>query len=194
MASLDQALAEAAGVGTVLVLRPQSARSADEEIKRLLIDDPESAQLLAVCFSRSPATWYDEWCEVLGTAPDAAAVVTTPDLADADLGDRDVAVENVATPSNLTGIGVKATPYLTEWSDAVVVIDSLSVLLQYADPQILYRFLHVLTTRLQTADARGQFFLDPNLLDDQTVELLKTLFDAVIESDGTEDGWSVLLR
>jgi hypothetical protein len=187
-------MAEVAPADTVLVLRPGTASSRDSEVKRRLIDDPASVQLLGVAFSQPPADWYDEWRDLLGADPDAAAVVTTPDLAETDLGDRDLDVESVTTPSNLTGVGVKSTPYLSEWSDAVVVVESLTVLLQYADPQILYRFLHVLTTRLQTVDAAGQFFLDPNLLDDQTVELLKTLFDAVVESDGTEEGWSVQIR
>ncbi|MFB6092345.1 MAG: hypothetical protein ABEK02_04965 [Haloquadratum sp.] len=187
MSPIERAAAAVASATGVLVLRPQSVAYRDAACKRRLVSDP-AAELLGVSFSQPPAAWYDDWCEVLETRPAAAAVITTSELGDDDVGDRDLDVETVATPSNLTGVGVKSTPYLNEWSDPTVAVESLTTLLQYTGPQTVYRFLHALTTRLQSAGARGQFYLDPNTVDAQTVELLKTLFDGVIEYEGSAGG------
>ncbi|MGQ4556420.1 DUF7504 family protein [Halobellus sp. GM3] len=196
MSSIERVAAQVDTADAVLVLRPQSASLTDAECKRLLLEDPAEAQILGISFSQSPSGWYDGWREALGDDPAEAALITTPDLADADPADEDrsFSVETVATPSNLTGIGVKSTPYLNEWDNAVVVADSLTMLLQYTDPQSVYRFLHVLTTRLRTTGAAGQFYCDPTVQDDQTVELLKTLFDGIIECEDGDDGWVAHLR
>ncbi|WP_435183840.1 DUF7504 family protein [Halobellus sp. EA9] len=193
MPSLEQAVAQTGDASAVLVLRPQTAAAADSECKRLLLDGCTDVDVLGVDFSTPPSGWYDEWTDVVDGGPANAAVITTPDLADADDASEAVSVETVASPSNLTGVGVKFTPYLNEWSHPVVTVESLTVLLQYAGPQIVYRFLHVLTSRLRAADACGQFFFDSTAQDDQTVELLKTLFDAVLEYEG-DDEWTVSCR
>jgi hypothetical protein len=190
--SLSQAAAEVDDASSVLVLRPQSAAGADEEWKRALVDDPEAVDLVGVTFGKGPSTWYDEWCEVLGTDPTAAAV-TTPELAD-DPPD-DVEVETVTTPSNLTGIGVKTTPFCTRWDDAVVTIEPLTVLFQYADTEQIYQFLHVLLTRLRTDGGGAQVYADPTVKRERTVELVKSLFDGVVEYDPDGDGqWNAARR
>jgi len=180
----------------VLVLRPRSATVGDDDLKRALVDDPEAADLVGVSLSRQPSVWYEGWREVLGDDPDAAAVVTTRELAP-DGGEDRVDVETVATPSNLTGIGVKITPFLSRWDDPTVVVECLSVLFQYAGSRDVYQFLHVLTTQLRSSGGDAQVYLDPMVEDDRTVERLKGLFDAVIEYDPDgdgEDGWAVNRR
>ncbi|RLM56602.1 hypothetical protein DVK02_08875 [Halobellus sp. Atlit-31R] len=193
MSTLEGAVVRLRAAPAVLVLRPWTEADDDLDCKRVLVDDPSDVELLGVSFSQTPAAWYDDWRTALGRDPAAAAVITTPALGDTEFGDRnvDVDVETVATPTNLTGVGVKATPYLREWDDAVVAVESLSVLLQYASTRAVYRFLHALTTRIRITGLSGQFYLDPTTLDAQTVDLLTTLFDAVVECDGSADGWTV---
>ena len=200
MPSIEQVVSRIEEASTVLVLRPQRAAFDDVQWKGALVGDSTEVELLGVSFSQPPAVWYDEWVDALGDAPAASAVISTAELAGGTPEDCDADVETVATPSNLTGIGVKSTPYLNEWDDALAVVESLTVLLQYADTQSVYKFLHVLTSRLQATDAAGQFYLDPTLEDDRTVELFKTLFDAVVECEVDDDGddstveWSVAIR
>lgn len=199
MPSIAQVASRIEEASTVLVLRPQCAAFDDIQWKGALVGDSTEVELLGVSFSQPPAAWYDEWVDALGNAPTASAVISTAELAGGTPEDFDADVETVATPSNLTGIGVKSTPYLNEWDDALAVVESLTVLLQYADTQSVYKFLHVLTSRLQATDAAGQFYLDPTVEDDRTVELFKTLFDAVVECE-VDDGddstveWSVAIR
>ncbi|GGJ05613.1 hypothetical protein GCM10008995_14270 [Halobellus salinus] len=179
----------------MLILRPQSAARADTAWRRALVDDPESVKLVGVCLSDRPAEWYKEWREVLGTEPAAAAVITTPELAGDDDPDS-VELKTVSTPSNLTGIGVKTTPYLNRWDDAVAVVDPLTVLCQYADTQEVYQFLHVLLARLR-GSGQAQVYADPVVDDERSIELLKSLFDAVVEYDpeGEHNGdWNARRR
>jgi KaiC/GvpD/RAD55 family RecA-like ATPase len=92
---------------------------------------------------------------------------------------------------------VNTTPYLSRWGEAVVVIDPLTVLFQYADTQAVYRFLHVLLTRVRTNNGSVQVYVDPAVEADRTVELLKSLFDAVVEYEtdaGDETAWNVHCR
>lgn len=200
MSSIEQVASRAEGASTALVLRPQTAVLSDVECKGAVVGESAGVELLGVSFSQPPAVWYDEWSEALGNAPEAAAVITTPELTGGNLGDRDIDVETVASPSNLTGVGVKSTPYLSQWDDALTVVESLTVPLRYTDTQSVYKFVHVLTSRLQATDAAGQFYLDPAVEDERTVELFKTLFDAVVECEVDSDGddptveWSVTLR
>jgi len=200
VSSIEQVASRLGEASTVLVLRPEAAVHGDVRCRGALVGGLDDVELLGVSFSQPPSVWYDEWVDALGTEPAAAAVITTPELAEGTLGDRDVDVETVASPSNLTGVGVRSTPYLSEWDNALVVVESLTVPLQYTDTQSVYKFLHVLTNRLQATGATGQFYLDPTVEDEQTVELLKTLFDAVvvceIDSDGDDPAveWSVSVR
>lgn len=150
MSGIPPSAARVEDASSVLVLRPRSATVDDAGLKRALIDDPEAAGLVGISLSEQPAVWYDKWRETLGCDPDAAAVITTQELAGD--GDEDsVTVKTVGTPSNLTGIGVKTTPFLTRWDDPIVIVECLSVLCQYADSQDVYKFLHVLTTQLRSS-------------------------------------------
>lgn len=195
MKSVSRAASEIEDASSVLILRPQAAAGTDTEWKRALIDDPDSVELLGVSLSDRPAEWYEGWCAVLGTEPAAAAVITTPELAGRDAPD-DVTVKTVATPSNLTGIGVKTTPYLTRWDEAVTVVEPLTVLFQYANTREVYQFLHVLLTQLRTNGGEVQVYVDPMIEGERTIELLKSLFDAVVEHDpdGDDGDWTARLR
>jgi hypothetical protein len=106
------------------------------------------------------------------------------------------AVEALSSPGDLTGLGIKLSEVLKEWdrndNRTVVCFDSLTALLQYADLQTIYKFLHVLTGRFDAADVTAHFHLDPDACDQQTVSTLTSLFDTVVELDDGE--WSVRSR
>lgn len=202
---------DAAGL---LVLRPRSESDSDSTCKRLLTGGSRPVSLFGVCFSQSPARWYDDWVTALGGPPANAAVVTTPDRVTDDVPDG-VAVETVPTPADLTHVGMQATRYTGLWTaedggdsptEILVSVDSLDLMLQHVSLETLYRFLHVLVGRLDTlgfdhrgaegADgprlgARGLFFLDPSEQDETTVTTLESLFHGVLSY---EDGGGWRLR
>jgi hypothetical protein len=69
-----------------------------------------------------------------------------------------------------------------------VLLYSLSTLLMYSNLQTVFRFLHVFTGRIQSADALGVYVIDSTAHDDQTMNTLKQLFDGVIDVEEGDDG------
>ncbi|MDZ7745599.1 MAG: hypothetical protein U5K28_03390 [Halobacteriales archaeon] len=111
---------------------------------------------------------------------------------DGDDGEIDgVSVRAVGSPGDLTGLSLafaKQLQLLEERgaaTEARVVIDSVSTLLMYADVQTVFRFLHVFTSRLDSAGLFGIFTLQPGMHDEQETNTIRTLFDseATIEDD-----------
>jgi KaiC/GvpD/RAD55 family RecA-like ATPase len=112
-------------------------------------------------------------------------------IADTDL------VLYAASPDDMTGIGIKASRLLeTFYRDrgvrrTRVLVRSVSTLLQYADVQTVFRFLHVFTSRLESVDALGLFVVEAGAHDDRTMNTISQLFDGVLQLDG---GGSVTAR
>ncbi len=95
-------------------------------------------------------------------------------------------VEFASSPVDMTGIGIKLSEFLQRFYDAGVrsnriAFDSLSTLLMYSNLQTVFRFLHVFTGRVQSAEAFGLFVIDSSAHDAQTMSTLRQLFDGEIE-------------
>lgn len=99
-----------------------------------------------------------------------------------------VRVEPVRHPGNLTELGITITDTVTEWDGApgVVCFDALTTLLQYAELNEVYQFLHVLVARLEGAGVASFYRIDVNAHEEQTIATLRQLFDSVarIEAGG----------
>ena len=91
-----------------------------------------------------------------------------------------------ASPEDMTGIGIKASRLLEAFyrdrgvRRTRVLVRSVSTLLQYADVQTVFRFLHVFTGRIQSVEGLGLFAIDSSAHDEQTMNTLKQLFDGII--------------
>ena len=102
-------------------------------------------------------------------------------------------VEYVSSPADLTGIGIGVSEQLRRFADADVertrlAFYSLSTLLMYAELETVFRFLHVLTGRVDSIGGVGVFTIDPTTHDESTVNTLKQLFDGMIEVRDGGDG------
>ena len=108
--------------------------------------------------------------------------------------DDDPRIKYASSPVDMTGIGIKLSEFLQEFYEARgltqnrVLLHSVSTLLMYSDLQTVFRFLHVFTGRIQSADALGVYVIDSTAHDDQTMNTLKQLFDGVIELEESADG------
>ncbi|RQG97220.1 RAD55 family ATPase [Natrarchaeobius chitinivorans] len=109
--------------------------------------------------------------------------------------DDDPKIKYASSPIDMTGIGIKLSEFLQEFyenrgiTENRVLLHSVSTLLMYSDLQTVFRFLHVFTGRIQSADALGIYVIDSTAHDDQTMNTLKQLFDGIIEvesGDGDE--------
>lgn len=99
----------------------------------------------------------------------------------------DNAIQYASSPVDMTGIGIQLSEFLQEFYKNQnvqrnrILLHSLSTLLMYSDLQTVFRFLHVFTGRVQSANALGVFVIDATAHDDQTMSTLKQLFDGQIE-------------
>jgi KaiC/GvpD/RAD55 family RecA-like ATPase len=100
-------------------------------------------------------------------------------------------VHRVAAPSDMTGIGVAVTDCFDRLHDAGfergrLGLTNLSTMITYADQQTVFKFCHVLSSRLDPADFLGTFTIDSSAHDQQTLQVIKQTFDGVIEIEERE--------
>ena len=106
--------------------------------------------------------------------------------------DDDPRIKYASSPVDMTGIGIKLSEFLQEFyevrnlTENRILLHSISTLLMYSNLQTVFRFLHVFTGRVQSADALGIYVIDSTAHDDQTMNTLKQLFDGVIEIEEGE--------
>jgi KaiC/GvpD/RAD55 family RecA-like ATPase len=104
-------------------------------------------------------------------------------------------VHRVAAPSDMTGIGIGITKCFDRLHDAGVDhgrlgLANLSTMVTYSDKQTVFKFCHVLSSRLDSAEFLGLFTIDSSAHDDQTLQVIKQAFDGLIEireDDGTRE-------
>jgi len=98
-------------------------------------------------------------------------------------------VKYASSPVDMTGIGIKFSEFVEEfYSDRGVrqnriMVDSLSTLLMYSDLQTVFQFMHVITSRIEDADAVGVHIIESTAHDAETNNTLKQLFDGLVEVD-----------
>jgi len=192
------------GASNVLFLTSSMDREADELCLNLLAgEDIDRTNVLLTTFTTTPDTWMQSWTTTVGRPPanlkiisvgeiTRSAAVRTPGVG----GPTTQVVDTVSSPGDLTGLGIKVSEQLEAWNGdgnrTSVCFDSVTALLQTAELQTAFRFLHVLTGRFDAVDATAYFYLDPEAFDDRTVSTLTMLFDATVTRDGDE--WVVRTR
>lgn len=188
-------LADLAGVSNVLLQSPSLGSAKTETCHSLLGQtDPAQTNVLAVTFTKTPSEWVQEWNDHAGTAPARGGIIAVSEGVET-VDDATWTVEHVETAADLTGLGITLSELLSHMStvaaaedqDVAVCFDSITSLLQYADLQATFRFLHVVTGRVKSAGGIGHYHIDPAAHDSQELATLMGLFDAVIEvaEDGT---------
>lgn len=201
---------------SVLVLGPQMEPAVDGACASLLSDaDPLRGNVLLVTLLESPDRRLDALRRWAGQLPGRVAVVSVGDSmrsagaagasnwpgsaagAGADHGTGSASRGNIRTtsvsdPGDLTGIGVKIEQVLSAWTDedapTRTCFHSLTCLLQYADLDRVFKFLHVLTSRIEASNGLAHFHMDPTAVDDRTLATVRSLFDVVSEYE--DGGWT----
>lgn len=159
------------------------------------LSDPDRTSVLAVTCTGQPAAHARRWRERDGALPADLGVLAvgrqaggSVPRADGDWTRGDgYAVAAVAHPGDLTGIEIAVTAFLDRLpagSRRVVLVDSLTVLLQYAGPGRAFGFLDALTGHLREAGALAYFHVTAGAHDEGTVAGLRTLFDAEVDRSG----------
>ena len=189
-------LSALSGVSNVLLLAPSLGGHSDEVCFDLLAERPPSeTNVLVVSYTQTPGELIEDWDTHVGVPPVRGGVVSVGQ-GEAGSDEASWAVKPVENPSDLTGVGIELSELLSGMASAAdenehiaVCFNSITSLLQYADLQRGFRFLHVVTGRVKTVGGVGHFHIDPDAHDAQTLATLKGLFDAVVEvnDDGSWD-------
>ncbi|WP_246391930.1 DUF7504 family protein [Halosimplex pelagicum] len=187
----------------ILLLSPSLDSHDDEACLDLLtVTDPTEENVLSVTFTQSATDRIDLWDAHVDERPARAGIISVGEItrsasADTTSTQRPVGpltIETVSDPDDLTDLGITLNTFLSEWGDddnqTVACFHSLTPLLQYADLQRVFRFLHVLTGRLETSDAVAHYHMDPNAHDQQTISTLRPLFDAIVDLDEDSE-WNI---
>lgn len=187
-------MTEVRPLGTnVLVLAPSMASvSTTRCVEQAEALGPAETPILDLTFTDSPDRRIDTWRQRLSAPPPAVEVVavgqtrgaTEPSEGSVRYGaDGRFGARTIDDPRDLTGIGIAVTETFDRWSEwdrAVVRVGELTTLLQYAETSTVFRFLHVLTSRLTEANTVAFFRLTPDAHDEQTIGTLFQLFDDAI--------------
>ncbi|WP_433630495.1 helix-turn-helix transcriptional regulator [Halomicrococcus sp. NG-SE-24] len=186
---------EIQGASNVLVLAPLTPTGNRACMELLASASPEETNLTAVTYTQPPNQWIDDWWENIGNLPNETKFIHASGMAESKSYDE-TTPENVATtvvdPTDPMEIIVPLSEYLEKWPDndkqTFIAVQTLTVLLEYIDFDTAFRYLHILTHRVQAVGAIGYYQIDPDVHDPETINTLKTLFDAVVEvtDDGTE--------
>lgn len=176
-----------------LVLASTADVAADDLCVDLLSGDrPERQRVLSLSYTRRPTRLVDHWQAAHDSLPASMALVCPTAHAEGDVPDG---VHTTQVPaSDLTGASIAISRYLDRWDGdgepIGVCLNSLTALLQYADRDRVFRFLHTITSRCLAVGAHVHAHLDPATQDEQTVATVATLFDTVVRRED-EEGWVV---
>lgn len=186
-------LSELSGVSNVLLLAPSLGGQGSDVCLDIISQTPPSeTNVLTITYTDTPQEWVQDWLDHASVSPVRGGIVSVGQ-ADATVDDPSWAVKTVENPSDLTGIGIELSELLSGMATAAsedehiaVCFNGITSLLQYADLQRAFRFLHVVTGRVKTVGGVGHYHLDPEAHDPQTLATLKGLFDAIVQVG--EDG------
>jgi len=189
-----------ADANSTLLVSPSFA-DGDDCAELLHPDAADQTNVLWVSYTKSPDQQLRRWRSHTDDRPAEMGMVSVEDSTRSvaaesggagggpSLPETNAPIETVNSPNDLTGLGIRMTEFLTDWqandNRTVVCFDSLTALLQYVELETAYEFLHIITGRMAAVDAHGHFHMDPNAHDEQTIEIVSSLVDAVVEVDET---------
>nr|WP_225334273.1 hypothetical protein [Halomicrobium urmianum] len=171
----------------------------------LTVEPPSDEAVLSVTVTESTDDRIRQWQQHTNSAPAAATAVqvdastrsVSQPATDESRSCETISRRTVASPSDLTGLGIEIINAIDEFADAdedwqpVVCFHSLTPLLQYVSSEELFQFLHKVTYTFARKDAIAHFHMDPSVHDEQTIGTFFHLFDSVIRYD---DEWEIINR
>ncbi|WP_458187806.1 helix-turn-helix transcriptional regulator [Haladaptatus sp. NG-WS-4] len=179
----------------VLVLAPLTPDGNRAHMELVASTPPAEMSLAAVTYTQPPNQWLGDWEKSVGTLPRETRFIHASGMSQSESHDEQTpegVTATIVNPTDPMEIIVPLSDHLEEWTDGetqpVVSVQTLTVLLEYVDFDTAFRYLHILTHRVQAAGALGYFQMDPDIHDPETINTLKTLFDVVVEvsEDGAE--------
>jgi len=176
----------------VLLLAPSVEREADAVCEELLhaTGTNRTHALLVTCLA-SPADRLARWTG-RGGDPDRTTVIDVDTSARSAaatagtggaLGVPNATVERVPDATDLIELGDVLERHLAaeEGEQTSLCVHSVSDLLQATDTESMFKFLEVLTSAVERADAVAHYHVNPDVHDPETVATLEVLFETVVD-------------
>ena len=189
-ADVDSLFDLVGGDGNLLLLGPTETPGGDDLCARLLDRSRRShRRRLLVTTDQSPRRRLSVLRGYGAGSFDETAVIAVgdhrPSEVEAPAAEGDVTVERVPDAGDLTRLGLLVNKYLSRGeAGPVLCVHSLSGLAPFVDLERLFRFLHVLTFRVEEADTTAHYHLDPAAYGEADLEILEELFDLTVRYDG----------
>ena len=176
---------------STLILSPSTTlKGVWEELRQTT--SLETSNVMLVTYGHSPEAVRDAWRAQVGKTPKRLGIIGVgiadrhTDGESVSATDEDV-LTTVRDPSSASDLGIAISLYLEDWATddtpTIFGFHSVSSMLEHVGLETAFRFLHVLTRRLAGTETSGRFYLDPNVIDEQTVETLRPVFETVIEHE-----------
>lgn len=108
-------------------------------------------------------------------------------------GTREIATQRVSSPGDLTGISIGTAKLMEQFGTHDISsvrhgLVSVSTLLQYLELDTVFKFLHIYTNRIADTQGLGVFTIDTGSHDSQTLNTIRSEFDAIVELRETDSG------
>lgn len=184
--------------GTSLLVAGPALAGTRELALRMLRTVRQDEGVLFIGADESGTTLLEEYTTQGGTFDRGRMAAIECDAPSGESDDQNI--RTVGSPGDLTGIGIEySSLYEGLHREGVERVRTglftVSTLLMYAEEiQPVYRFLHTLTGRIQSADGVGVCVVDPTTQDDQTLNSITQTFDGRIDLRETDDGKQIRVR
>lgn len=162
-------------------------------------EEDEDYRVVLLTTSQSLSYLAEEWdviVEDVRSPSEGAVIVASPQWEgkiEMTCLDGDVPLHAVRVdPEDLTGISMTFSRLVEFWGEGTsglnICLQDIESLLTYHDKDTVYRFLNTVLATLRGAGAVIHAHVYPEAVDEQTLELLKSLFDRAIEEPLRESG------
>jgi hypothetical protein len=179
------------GTNVLVLAGALSDAKGDHCLDLLDTGPPDTLDVLRISYSKGVDELVDEYRDAHGQLPARTGIVRVGNQAsltgaDPDAADTDGVAVTTANPNDVTGLGMRLNNYLGDHdpeTQLVVCFDSLTQMLQFADVQSVFKFVHMFTGQLREVDAIAHFHMDPDAHDPQTISRLKPAFDEAVTAE-----------
>lgn len=181
----------------ILLLGPSTESPVEDACIDLLGGPtPGQTNVLAIVYGISPAEFVDRWSARMDAPPERGGIVAVGDT-EGSVEDSEWTIHTVANPTDLSSVGIELSDLLStlntpDGARTAVCFDNLTALLDHAGLQQAFRFLHIVTGRVETAGAVGHYHIDPDDHDRETMATFEGLFNTVLAVE--EDGYRSIER
>ncbi|WP_181687238.1 DUF7504 family protein [Halorhabdus salina] len=177
----------------VLCATPAIGHAKNEHCRDLLTRAGPPGTILGVTVASSPGERMSEWSNAIDPVQTKLSFVDVSNggrsaaMSVDGFGGQHGAMVNMVEIEDvdLHQLGTQISAQLDAATDGPVVVclDSLTDLFQFESERKIHRFLNVVTTRVEAADAIAHYHIDANGHPTSTIETLAPLFDVTIRAD-----------